>query len=67
MGAFPDGPEPGKYDFSSVRLLGSVGESINPQAWKWAAQSTWVGGTASFIDTWWQSETGSTNLLPATA
>lgn len=35
MGAFPDGPEPGKYDFSTVRLLGSVGESINPEAWRW--------------------------------
>ena len=63
MGAFPDGPEPGKYDFSSVRLLGSVGESINPQAWKWLRKHV-GGGTASFIDTWWQSETGSTICSP---
>jgi len=63
MGAFPDGPEPGKYDFSSVRLLGSVGESINPQAWKWLRKHV-GGGTASFIDTWWQSETGSTLCSP---
>ena len=63
MGAFPDGPPAGKYDLSSVRLLGSVGESINPEAWRWLR--THVGeGTASFIDTWWQSETGSTVCSP---
>ena len=63
MGAFPNGPEPGKYDFSSVRLLGSVGESINPEAWRWLRKHI-GGGTASFIDTWWQSETGSTICSP---
>ncbi|MFW0179424.1 AMP-binding protein [Rothia sp. P7208] len=63
MGAFPHGPESGKYDFSSVRLLGSVGESINPQAWYWLREH--IGsGRASFIDTWWQSETGSTICSP---
>lgn len=63
MGAFPNGPEPGKYDFSTVRLLGSVGESINPEAWRWLRQHV-GGGTAAFIDTWWQSETGSTVCSP---
>lgn len=63
MGAFPDGPPAGKYDLSSVRLLGSVGESINPEAWRWLRQYV-GGGTASFIDTWWQSETGSTVCSP---
>ncbi len=63
MGAFPNGPEPGKFDFSSVRLLGSVGESINPEAWRWLHQHI-GGGQASFIDTWWQSETGSTICSP---
>ena len=46
-----------------MRLLGSVGESINPQAWKWLRKHV-GGGTASFIDTWWQSETGSTICSP---
>lgn len=63
MGAFPNGPEPGKFDFSSVRLLGSVGESINPEAWRWLRTHV-GGGTASFVDTWWQSETGSTVCSP---
>lgn len=63
MGAFPDGPPAGKYDLSSVRLLGSVGESINPEAWTWLRTHV-GGGTASFIDTWWQSETGSTICSP---
>lgn len=63
MGAFPDGPPAGKYDLSTVRLLGSVGESINPEAWRWLRTHV-GGGTASFIDTWWQSETGSTVCSP---
>lgn len=63
MGAFPNGPEPGAYDFSTVRLLGSVGESINPEAWRWLRTHV-GGGTASFIDTWWQSETGATICSP---
>ncbi|WP_127131469.1 AMP-binding protein [Georgenia sp. SYP-B2076] len=62
MAAFPDGV-PAHYDLSSVRLLGSVGESINPEAWRWLRKHV-GGGTASFIDTWWQSETGSTVLSP---
>lgn len=63
MGAFPQGPEPGKFDLSSVRLLGSVGESINPEAWRWLRTHV-GGGSASFIDTWWQSETGSAVCSP---
>lgn len=63
MGAFPHGIEPGKFDLSSVRLLGSVGESINPEAWRWLREHV-GGGTASFIDTWWQSETGSAVCSP---
>lgn len=63
MGALPQGPEAGKYDLSSVRLLGSVGESINPEAWRWLHTHV-GGGSASFIDTWWQSETGSTVCSP---
>ncbi|GGH64776.1 acetyl-coenzyme A synthetase [Rothia aerolata] len=63
MGAFPNGIEQGKFDLSSVRLLGSVGESINPEAWRWLRENV-GGGTASFIDTWWQSETGSTICSP---
>ncbi|QRZ61415.1 AMP-binding protein [Rothia sp. ZJ932] len=63
MGAFPQGPQAGKFDFSSIKLLGSVGESINPEAWHWLY--THIGGNnASFIDTWWQSETGSTVCSP---
>ena len=65
MGAFPDGPEPGKYDFSTVRLLGSV---VSPSTRRRGAGCVSTGGgTASFIDTWWQSETGSTVCSPAPA
>ncbi len=46
-----------------MRLLGSVGESINPEAWRWLREHV-GGGTAAFIDTWWQSETGSTVCSP---
>ncbi|WP_129656744.1 AMP-binding protein [Rothia halotolerans] len=62
MGAFLHGV-PGSYNLSSVRLLGSVGESINPEAWRWLRHN--VGGdVAPFVDTWWQSETGSTVCSP---
>src|SRR5690625_93090 len=48
-----------KYDLSSVRLLGSVGEPINPAVWQWFQEN--IGsGIAPIIDTWWQSETGAT-------
>ena len=46
-----------KHDLSSLRLLGSVGEPINPEAWRWYHDH--VGsGTAPIVDTWWQTETG---------
>ena len=48
---------PKKYDLSSLRLLGSVGEPINPEAWMW--YHTTVGGErCPIVDTWWQTETG---------
>ncbi|MEE4289993.1 MAG: acetate--CoA ligase, partial [Erythrobacter sp.] len=55
-----------KYDRSSIRLLGSVGEPINPEAWRWYFDT--VGeGRSPIIDTWWQTETGGTMIttLPA--
>ncbi len=48
---------PAKYDLSSLRVLGSVGEPINPEAWLWFHKN--VGhGNCPIIDTWWQTETG---------
>lgn len=48
---------PAKYDLSSLRILGSVGEPINPEAWLWYHKH--IGrGNAAVIDTWWQTETG---------
>ncbi|MFT4219628.1 MAG: acetate--CoA ligase [Microbacterium sp.] len=48
---------PRKFDLSSLRLLGSVGEPINPEAWMWYRKV--IGGkTAPIVDTWWQTETG---------
>ena len=61
MSWFPDGPV--GYDLSSIRLLGSVGEAINPAAWTWFREHV-GGGTAPIIDTWWQSETGAAILAP---
>lgn len=52
---------PNRYDLSSLRLLGSVGEPINPEAWVWYSQT--IGGSkCPVIDTWWQTETGSIML-----
>ena len=48
---------PEKYDLSSLRVLGSVGEPINPEAWLWYQEHI-GGGTAPVVDTWWQTETG---------
>src|SRR5690606_29457851 len=57
----PDLPE--KYDLSSLRLLGSVGEPINPEAWMW--YYTVVGQSrCPVVDTWWQTETGSHMIAP---
>ncbi|WP_083315120.1 AMP-binding protein [Micrococcus sp. HMSC067E09] len=85
MGWHPDGV-PAEYDLSSIRLIGTVGEAVNPEAWVWAR--TQIGRDAldrldgraaaagkapvprdgsvgvPMVDTWWQSETGSTVLSP---
>lgn len=49
---------PQRFDLSSIRLLGSVGEPINPEAWMWY-RNIIGAGTAPIVDTWWQTETGS--------
>lgn len=59
---FPDGL-PGTWDLSSLRLLGTVGESINPEAWVWFHEQV-GGGRAPIVDTWWQSETGAAMVAP---
>ncbi|MCU0477159.1 MAG: acetate--CoA ligase [Chloroflexi bacterium] len=54
---------PRRHDLSSLRLLGSVGEPINPEAWLW--YHTHIGGgRAPIVDTWWQTETGSILISP---
>ena len=59
---FPDGL-PEQFDLSSIRLLGSVGEAINPEAWVWFRDNIGAG-TAPIVDTWWQSETGAAVMAP---
>ncbi|KGM13731.1 acetate--CoA ligase [Cellulomonas bogoriensis] len=59
---FPDGL-PTDHDLSSLRLLGTVGESINPEAWAWFHAQV-GGGRAPIVDTWWQSETGAAMIAP---
>ncbi len=54
---------PGRHDLSSLRLLGSVGEPINPSAWEWY-HSVIGGGRCPIVDTWWQTETGSIMISP---
>jgi acetyl-CoA synthetase len=55
--------EPARFDLSSLRLLGSVGEPINPEAWIWYRKN--IGGDRSpVVDTWWQTETGSIMISP---
>jgi acetyl-CoA synthetase len=66
---------PARHDLSSLRLLGTVGEPINPEAWIWYRE--WIGGNrVPVVDTWWQTETGGilisplpgvTTLLPGSA
>ncbi|MCC7059815.1 MAG: acetate--CoA ligase, partial [Burkholderiaceae bacterium] len=54
---------PKKYDLSSLRVLGSVGEPINPEAWMWYYEN--VGRSrCPVVDTWWQTETGSIMISP---
>ncbi|HWH24675.1 MAG TPA: acetate--CoA ligase [Candidatus Limnocylindria bacterium] len=54
---------PAGHDLSSLRLLGSVGEPINPEAWLWYQQHI-GGGRAPIVDTWWQTETGMIMITP---
>ena len=54
---------PGKYDLSSLKILGSVGEPINPEAWMWYYEK--VGrNRCPIVDTWWQTETGGFMITP---
>ena len=55
--------EPAKHDLSSLRVLGSVGEPINPEAWMWYHEHI-GGGTCPVVDTWWQTETGGIMISP---
>jgi acetyl-CoA synthetase len=52
-----------KHDLSSLRLLGTVGEPINPEVWMWY-HKTIGGGRCPIVDTWWQTETGSIMITP---
>jgi acetyl-CoA synthetase len=52
-----------KHDLSSLRLLGSVGEPINPEAWMWYRDKV-GGGRCPIVDTWWQTETGAIMITP---
>ena len=61
MGQGREWPE--KHDLSSLRILGSVGEPINPEAWKWYDEV--IGkGRCPIVDTWWQTETGGALITP---
>jgi acetyl-CoA synthetase len=54
---------PAKFDLSSLRVLGSVGEPINPEAWMWYREH--IGGNrCPIVDTWWQTETGAIMISP---
>ena len=54
---------PERHDLSSLRLLGTVGEPINPEAWMWYREKI-GGGDCPIVDTWWQTETGSIAITP---
>jgi acetyl-CoA synthetase len=54
---------PGRHDLSRLRLLGSVGEPINPEAWMWY-RDVIGGGRCPIVDTWWQTETGAIVISP---
>src|SRR5260370_18400397 len=57
---------PAKHDLSSLRLLGTVGEPINPEAWIWYRKN--IGGdTRHIVDTWWQTETRAVLITPTLA
>ncbi|CAN5666465.1 acetate--CoA ligase [soil metagenome] len=57
------GELPARHDLSSLRLLGSVGEPINPEAWLWYNENI-GGGRCPIVDTWWQTETGHILITP---
>ena len=54
---------PGRHDLTSLRVLGSVGEPINPEAWRWY-RDVIGGGRTPVVDTWWQTETGQIMISP---
>ena len=54
---------PAMHDLSSLRLLGTVGEPINPEAWMWYNEHI-GGGNCPIVDTWWQTETGAIMITP---
>jgi acetyl-CoA synthetase len=54
---------PARFDLSSLRLLGTVGEPINPEAWMWYRERI-GGGRCPIVDTWWQTETGAIMITP---
>ncbi|RPI45964.1 MAG: acetate--CoA ligase, partial [Betaproteobacteria bacterium] len=54
---------PRQYDLSSLRILGTVGEPINPEAWMWYYETV-GGGRCPVVDTWWQTETGGHLITP---
>ena len=55
--------EPARHKLSSLRVLGTVGEPINPEAWMWYHEHI-GGGTCPIVDTWWQTETGGHMIAP---
>jgi len=57
------GDLPKKYNLSSLRILGTVGEPINPEAWMWYHETV-GGGRCPIVDTWWQTETGGHLISP---
>jgi len=57
------GDQPKNYDLSSLRILGTVGEPINPEAWMWYHETV-GGGRCPIVDTWWQTETGGHMITP---
>jgi acetyl-CoA synthetase len=57
------GELPKKYNLSSLRILGTVGEPINPEAWMWYHETV-GGGRCPIVDTWWQTETGGHMISP---
>ncbi len=54
---------PGSHDLSTLRVLGSVGEPINPEAWMWYRRTS-AAARCPIVDTWWQTETGAIMISP---